>query len=237
MTRALEKTTPSVLPILPAAAQAALVDAVRRQAMVRLQSCEKPVRGAVHMRLSALDDRGLRGVVRLCDESDRETLGAPKLAAVLNLDDCTYSFTTHCDELQIDGLEAAVVLAPPAAVHTVQRRRSRRYRLQRPSTILIFADQEGTAGPYEAVVLNLSLGGLACRTSQFVGSLLSRGTIVKLDLTPSQPTPATALTARVVGLVPGGSDNTTIVNLEFVESEAAQSALLRGLIDDISQAS
>jgi c-di-GMP-binding flagellar brake protein YcgR len=236
MTRAL-KTTPSVLPILPAAAQAALMDAVRRQAMLRLQSCEKPIRGAVHMRLVASDQRGLHGVVRLSDESDREALKAPKLAAVVNLDDCTYSFTTHCEDIQFDGLEATVILAPPLAVHTVQRRRTRRYRLQRPSTVLIFTGEAGRAGPYEAVVLNLSLGGLACRTSSFVGSLLVPGCVIRIELSPAEPAQALTLSARVVGLVPGGSDNTTIINLEFIEADAAQSAVLRSMLDELSDAS
>lgn len=226
--------TPCLLP--PAAADAVLRSAVERHARTNVRPVHRDDAGGVVLALAVRDTRGLRGRVAIADESDRDVLFASRLTADLMLDDVSYTFSTRCLEIHLNDAEADVLLEHPTAVYVVQRRQARRYQLQRPGRVSLWIANDPEAGPFEGAVLNLSAGGLACRSSSYVGSLLAPGRMIRVEFAVGEPARTYVVLSRVVGVTPGGSENTTIINLEFQTADDSQTAAVQAVLSELTNA-
>ncbi len=106
----------------------------------------------------------------------------------------------------------------PASTSIMDRRRTRRYRLQPNIALTFFADNEDETSLGVGKLLNLSLDGMACKVSKTTCDTLRWHSDFLANLSVSEPTCQLRIPCQLVNAIESAEKNEFIVGVEFSES-------------------
>ena len=155
-------------------------------------------------------DVGPADVVLLC---------SAVIHAAIEIDGAPYAFDTRCADDFAEIEPGVIRVVRPATIATADRRRSPRCLFRGVTEITLFPADESHESPVRAALLNLSPHGLACRAGNSDAGSLSLEAIlgVAFSLGPSART--FHLNGRVVSVTKGGTRESLVVGLEFIDDE------------------
>lgn len=161
------------------------------------------------------------------DPAARVVLGASSLRVNLEVNGASYMFETEL-AAGFAGAEPGVIhLRKPVTITLVDRRRSPRRRLREPAEVLLRATDVNDAWQCKAMMLNLSLDGVACRISEASAGPLHTGRTIRVMLRLDASSPAFELNGEVINITQGGTPNHLVVGLEFVADEQLKASRTR----------
>ncbi len=115
----------------------------------------------------------------------------------------------------------------PTSIVSAERRRGPRRRFRQPTGVLLRGTGVDDGWSCQATLLNLSIGGLACRVpdsdSERAGPLRI-GQTVRAVFRPSASTPTFDLNGRIVNITQGGTPNLLVLGLEFVADRSLEAS-------------
>lgn len=112
-------------------------------------------------------------------------------------------------------------IVKPRSIYLRERRRSPRRKLREGARVeLHLVDEEPARPCCEAVMLNLSSEGMACRMASREATVLSEGQTIRVRFQLPQGGAPFTLRARISNLTLGAGGDRTVVGLEFVADAA-----------------
>ncbi len=140
------------------------------------------------------------------------------LWAEVVVDDITYLFATRFVGLEQPGEDNTVLVQRPESISAVDRRRTRRRRLRPHTKVTLQSDSAAGQRSFEATLLNLSAGGLACRVRASETTHLVEGAMVRAAFELGTPPQEFDFAARVTGRTEAGTPDQAVLGLEFLDN-------------------
>ncbi|MBI3834752.1 MAG: PilZ domain-containing protein [Planctomycetes bacterium] len=202
-------------PLDATASTAALRRAVESRAQATLQIREHAIDWMARATLIGADASALH--LELLHAETGFPLDRPDglMHVLLNDGAAQYEFETRIVRVTPSPHHEVIHLRKPATISVHERRRSRRRLLRATTTVELRHSGLGESIRMNGTLLNLSVGGVACRLSNSESTSLHVHELVHLKFSIGNPPTEIQRTARVVSLSQGSSAGQTIVGLEF----------------------
>ena len=155
-------------------------------------------------------------------ELDRTALTArasSTLRAQVTHADSRYRFRTQCVESDAAAEIDVLRVLKPARIVMVERRRSRRCHLRAQAEITLHDTNDAGAWSCSATMLNLSIGGLACRVRRRDAESMAVGQTLQASFRVGSPLEEFQMTSRVVSTTQAGTPGHMVVGMEFVADQ------------------
>ncbi len=209
-----------------------LTEAVDARACVKLHVDGNGVKADSSGELVGGDDSYLAIRLTHPDTAAGTCLPDYPLRITMTVSDVQYEFDTRCVE-QPTTLEGRVIrILRPDTITSADRRRSPR-RLLRQATIVSLRSHEADEGWHcDAVMLNLSPDGLACRMPEQHAGALHFDQTIRVTFRLGRSSQLFDLTGRISNITRGATPGQLVVGLEFAadqHSEENQAELRRVL--------
>lgn len=150
-----------------------------------------------------------------------------------------YHFESRCLKVTTGQDEYTVEIDNPDRVMMTERRRSNRREFHKPSSITLWAMPSGQSWTCQAVLLNVSSEGLACKCSLDDTEPLQVGQVLEVRFLLEDQKYEYVLQACTVNITEGSDPQDRVIGLEFLELEdnLAPRLLLQQTLDaDLPQA-
>lgn len=135
--------------------------------------------------------------------------------ASFRLDDARFMFSTNVLDLARADDAWRLEIAKPTHLQVVQRRRYRRRGLRENTAVRITAAENGHREAAEAALLNIGIGGLACRTDQADADSFPIEAAIEVSFTLSESERPFELIGHVRGKTRGARPEHVILAVEF----------------------
>jgi hypothetical protein len=153
------------------------------------------------------------------DSVGREILAGLQLEVRIEVDKVRYAFETTCADETAPDQPVTLRVQKPDAILIADRRRSPRRRLRRPTTVSLHNTGTEREWCSEAVMLNLSAEGVACRLAGHDSLALKINQTARVLFTLGASSTMFDLTGRVTNITQGGTPGHVVVGLAFVADE------------------
>ncbi|RME40318.1 MAG: PilZ domain-containing protein [Planctomycetota bacterium] len=160
---------------------------------------------------------------------DEMIAGETTVLVRLTVDGVSYRFETRYLDRRIEEGACWVRLRRPKVLLLVDRRRRPRCRLHRPTLVTLQSQSRPDAWWCQAVMLNVSPDGLACRMPTAAASQLQPGDRLWARFRLDGVERSFVFDARVVSVIEAGEPQRSVVGLAFLESP--QGSDLREALD------
>ena len=163
----------------------------------------------------------------MVDDVDRPSIApcpSDALEAELVHGNLCYRFATRCVESDVETKTGVIRVLRPAKIVIVERRRSRRRRLQERADITLRDPDDPEAWSCSATMVNLSMGGMACRVRTPDAESIVGGRTLLAVFRAGAPPENINITSRVVTTTPAGTPEHLVVGMEFVADEHLDAA-------------
>ncbi len=203
----------------PEASARVLADAIARRAAIWVTAVEGGGETAWSGAIVGADASSLTVQIYNLDSGPRLVLGATALQATMVVGSHRYTFETLCTSDVPLEPAGSIRLYRPTTVLLTDRRRSTRRHLREPCTMTLELAGPNGVDRCPAVMLNLSLDGVACRVSEADAAKLRVMQTLRPGFVLASDPDAFELDACVVSLTPSGTGNQVIAGLEFVDRD------------------
>ncbi len=156
--------------------------------------------------------------------------------ATIHLEGARLLFSTNIIDVCEEGDGVRLEIAKPTHLHVVQRRRYQRRDLHGRTPVRITPTGCEDRPALEATLLNISTGGLACRTDRTSAEMCGADSPVKVEFTVADCAEVFHMPAQIRGKTPGASGGQIIISLEFAsgtETEAQREKLADALYSNL----
>jgi len=150
-------------------------------------------------------------------------------------DHCCYRFRGTVGTSNGPGIPKQIQMSRPDQIDLVERRRSPRRRFSRTAVVKVWRPANGSA-PIQAVMLNLSEDGLACRIHPDEHAPVAASEQVRIRFPTGLLGEELELSAQICSVVPGGTDGSVIVGMVFEDDPKSDGVKAR-LATALTQAS
>ncbi|MEK6675179.1 MAG: PilZ domain-containing protein [Planctomycetota bacterium] len=162
------------------------------------------------------DDQSLLIQGRDSQHSELQDLTNGVLRIVLNVAGMDYTFDVPNGSTWLSA-EQLLRIPTPRNLTLIERRRSPRRSFREAGQVRLCFTNENHRKICPTVLLNLSADGLACRAKKDDTTQLTIGQNVEADLQIGSVDQSLRLLGRIVSLTVGGSPETLVVGLEFLD--------------------
>lgn len=197
-------------------AESLLKDAVNQRSQVQFEVDHQSSESTVKGEFFSFEDS--RITIRLHDsnESILKHLPRKSFKIFFEISGSRYAFDTRIVEPSNDTTKA-IVVDKPKKIFLVERRRTVRRRLRQPTIVHLCNIKGDTKWESRATMLNASEHGLACRIDTQDVVTLSNGQTIEVELRLGGEAEPFKLTMKIVNITDGGSDEQSVLGMEFVE--------------------
>lgn len=190
----------------------------------------------VHAVITGCSDEGL--LIRPQDvaAADPVSLVSVYCEATIHLEGARFLFSTNIIDVYEEGDDVRLEIAKPAHLHVLQRRRYQRRDLHSKTPVRITPTGCEDRPALEATLLNISTGGLACRTDQSSAEMCGTECPVNVEFTVADCAETFHMPAQIRSKIPGASTGQVILSLEFAsgtETEAQREKLADALYSNL----
>ncbi len=141
------------------------------------------------------------------------------LRVQVEIEGFTYSFETRPLHADLGPGPSVIHLERPRTITQAERRRSSRRHLHQPTEVTLSHITGNTESSFEAVMLNVSPDGLACRLTRSQVECLDVGTILQARFRLESSATDFDLCARVCNVTEGGTPGHAVVGIEFTSDD------------------
>ena len=138
-----------------------------------------------------------------------------------------YRFATRCAEEYASPATGVLRVLKPGRIVMVERRRSHRRRLQKRGKVTLRDPDNPEAWSCSALMMNLSLGGMACRIRTRDAESIDLGQTLLAVFRAGTPPEELRINSRVVTTTRAGTPDHLVVGMEFVTDEHLEAARAR----------
>lgn len=157
--------------------------------------------------------------------------------ATVVLSQARFLFSTNIIDVVQEGDDLQLEIVKPSHLHVLQRRRYKRRNLRGKTPVRIMPVDRADQPVFEAAMLNVSTGGLACRIDQTDADHCALEHRVQLEFALVDCEETFHLPARVRGKTPGASPGQIILAVEFesgIETESEREKLAEALYSNLT---
>lgn len=193
-----------------------LKDAVTQRSPVQFELEHQSTEPIVNGEFFSLEDSKI--TIRLHDttESMIKCLSMKSFKIFFEVSGSRYAFDTQLTE-PINATPKSFIVDKPKKIFLVERRRTIRRRLRQPTVVHLYNKKDDTKWEIRATMLNTSEHGLACRMDTQGVAALSVGQMIEVEFRLGGEAESFRLITKVVNITDGGSENQSVLGVEFVE--------------------
>ena len=145
------------------------------------------------------------------------------LEATVEIDQRRYTFETRCMKAPVSVVPTILRVHRPARMTVTDRRRSPRRHLRGRTEVSVSGSDEHVSWCAEAVMLNLSTEGMACRLAEPDARRLAIGQTLGVAFRLGAINTPFDLNARVSNTTEAGTPGQVVVGLAFIADERLES--------------
>ncbi|MGD2109341.1 MAG: PilZ domain-containing protein [Phycisphaerae bacterium] len=194
---------------------ALLATAIEHRATVYLRSSSERAVLALSGTIIGGDAACLTLTLRHVDGTRGLSLLDGPLEATVEIEGRRYRFETRITAARTPAVETRVSVAMPERLVPADRRRSPRRQFRCGTHVTLTRSTQSGNGALEAVLLNLSPEGMACRLAEESAASLSVGQAIGVEFELGAPPERFDLRAQVCNMIEGGTPGQAVIGLAF----------------------
>lgn len=217
MTMPLKKSTYTKKTLKAEEAAGVLRNAVAQRVQVHFELKKNKKKFVPKGEMFSFEDSRLSIHIQDTSKKILEALSVKTFKIYFELSGGRYSFDTRLLDSSNGSTSITVVVEQPGKVLLVERRRTVRRRLRQPTVVHLSNAEDRATWKCRATMLNASEYGLACKIERVHAEALSMGQILFVKFRLGGESESFSLKASIINITDGGTDEHTVLGMEFVE--------------------